>query len=1023
VRELFGQSLYSAAVGLVENGGVRDVRILQGGTVITGVVGKHRVYIRRPGGNRQLEGECNCHERSPCLHVAAVAIAAEQNTATPAPTTQHPGPRHEPGQQQRLLYLLGPGPQVSVWVGQGNSLQPFEFRSSLGNNALPRYVAAVDREILQSLGTGTVSSGLLRQAAGTGRAFWQAIRGQPLREGAPLRARFVWEALPNGDQELRCVVASSVNVLLELEPPMYVDSDNATAGDLQSTLPLELVRRYWRQPPVIPEDVAATNERIAQHAPFPTLQVFPVHRHPLSTLTPRLLLSPGPQGTLEFVYNGLPVDANRLPDAHATVRQMLDGSLYEIPRDLERERQWHARLSQILPSANDSRETWLGFVLDAAATLQSEGWEVTTAADFPYRIATADEWYGDLENDRRQGWFNLRLGVVVNGQHVNLLPALARYLQTTLAGGDQASLATDAVPEAVEGNAGCRVGEHWLILLEDGRYLPVAIERIQRIANTLVELFDRNGLSARQALALPRSHTGRIAQLARELNGSTLHSNDAGLRALLDDLEIPGGIKSLPAPTGFGATLRPYQEEGLGWLQFLRRHGLGGILADDMGLGKTVQTLAHLALEKQQGRLARPALIVAPVSTLGNWQHEVHRFAPDLRVLLLHGSRRKESFSLISKVDVVITGYSLLQLDSEVLLEQDYSLVILDEAQTIKNPRAKVSGVARALRSEHRLALTGTPVENHLGELWSLFDFVQPGLLRDERHFQRHYRTPIEKDGNRLRAQALAQRLGPFLLRRTKDAVARDLPPKTEIVETLAFEDRQRDFYDGIRLASHRRIQEVVRQQGLARSQITILDALLKLRQVCCDPRLLDVGSGNTDIPSAKLEWLATALPELIEAGRRVLLFSQFTSMLRLIETTVTGLGIPYCLLTGATQNRTEVIARFQSGAVPLFLISLKAGGTGLNLTAADTVIHYDPWWNPAVEAQATDRAHRIGQDKPVFVYKLIAQDTVEERILQLQADKHELASRLYAETTETLAAGGSSAALTAVDIEALFAP
>jgi SNF2 family DNA or RNA helicase len=343
--------------------------------------------------------------------------------------------------------------------------------------------------------------------------------------------------------------------------------------------------------------------------------------------------------------------------------------------------------------------------------------------------------------------------------------------------------------------------------------------------------------------------------------------------------------------------------------------------------------------------------------------------------------------------------------------------LILDEAQTVKNPRARVSQAVRAVRAEHRLCLTGTPVENHLGELWSLFDFLQPGLLGDERQFQRHYRTPIERNGDRRRAEALATRLAPFMLRRTKDMVARELPPKSEIVATIVLEERQRDFYDAIRLAMHQRIQEVIRQQGLGRSRITILDALLKLRQVCCDPRLLDIDGAREHVPSAKLEWLATVLPELVEEGRRVLLFSQFTSMLRLIETQVSALGIPYCLLTGETRNRTEVIERFQSGAAPLFLISLKAGGTGLNLTAADTVIHYDPWWNPAVQAQATDRAHRIGQDKPVFAYKLIAQATVEERIMQLQADKHALANRLFGDKN------ASPAQLSAADLEILFAP
>jgi SNF2 family DNA or RNA helicase len=313
--------------------------------------------------------------------------------------------------------------------------------------------------------------------------------------------------------------------------------------------------------------------------------------------------------------------------------------------------------------------------------------------------------------------------------------------------------------------------------------------------------------------------------------------------------------------------------------------------------------------------------------------------------------------------------------------------------------------------------LTGTPMENHLRELWSLFDFVQPGLLGERQQFERHYRTPIENGGDTKRAAALSRRIQPFLLRRTKDAVARDLPPRIQIVEPIELDERQRDFYDGIRLGQHRRVRAAIEQQGLARSHITVLDALLKLRQACCDPRLVNPDAQTQVIPSAKLDWLATMLPELIAEGRRILLFSQFTSMLRLIETVVTDLSIPYSVLTGETRQRTELVNGFQAGGVPLFLISLKAGGTGLNLTAADTIIHYDPWWNPAVEAQATDRAHRIGQNKPVFVYKLIAQRTVEEKIMQLQADKHALISQLYSEEST------SKSQLSSADLEALFAP
>ncbi|HVW70443.1 MAG TPA: DEAD/DEAH box helicase, partial [Steroidobacteraceae bacterium] len=1043
LQDLFGARLYGAAQQALADGQVVDVRVLQSGAVVTGVVStggstKHRVYIRRANGGRKIEGECSCSERSPCIHIAAVSIAAG---ACKAEVSQQPprltvsAARTASVERQRLLYTLEPATalRVAVWVGQSaEALQPFALRSISGGTDFPRYVEPRDKDILKALAnlgiegpwdlTAALTSALLPEILATGRAYWQTVRGRPLRAGAARRPDFAWTTLPNGDQQLRCQAA--IHVVLTAEPPIYIDPAVPEWGALEPAQPLDLLRRYCQLPPVTPEQVPATNQRIsAAHASFPQLQTVQVEKHAQSRLRPRLQLAAGPGATLYFLYNDVPVDSSRLQDGGAAVRQMMDGVLHEIPRDHALERALRAQLAQLLPAAGEEREGWLGFMLTAVPTLRAAGWDICVAPDFPYTVATADDWYGDLETDRRQGWFNLRLGVTVDGKQVNLLPALAHYLQMTLAGG-QIPLAGGQQGESVPAgtadlatapdSAGCRVGEQWLVRLDDGRYLPIGIERIQRIANTLVELLDREGLTNREALTLPISHTGRVTQLARELEGPVLRTSDTALRALLDDLQSGGGVRPLSAPPRFQATLRPYQQEGLGWLQFLRRHHLGGILADDMGLGKTVQTLAHLAYEKAAGRLCKPALIVAPVSTLGNWQNELHRFAPELAGLVLHGSRRRESFSLIGKVDVVITGYPSLQLDSETLLAHDYYLVILDEAQTIKNPRAKVSATARALRADHRLALTGTPVENHLGELWSLFDFVQPGLLGDERHFQRHYRTPIEKDGNRLRAQALAQRLAPFLLRRTKDAVAAELPPKTEIVETLALDERQRDFYDGIRLASHRHIQEVVRQQGLARSQITILDALLKLRQACCDPRLLEAGAGRTDVPSAKLDWLSTALPELISAGRRVLLFSQFTSMLELIEAAVTGLGIPYCLLTGETRNRPEVIARFQSGAVPLFLISLKAGGTGLNLTAADTVIHYDPWWNPAVEAQATDRAHRIGQDKPVFVYKLIAQGTVEERIMQLQADKHALARRLFTATP---------ASWTPADIEALFAP
>ena len=1061
LERIFDAPLRRAAQQLIDLGGISDVRILQNGRVVTGIAGdRQRVYIQyQRVGTPTIEGECSCGEPSPCVHVAAVAMSADKISGAPVSrrtgmdlsagrnTSPHPpGSALQRGAplRQSLCYLIEPDAvrrlQLSAWVtqtlaGSGHVQSeacPFALRSSNGGKNYPRYVDARDRGILDALAarqldgpwdlTGAAGFDLLQRALVTGRAFWRSLQARALREGGARESLFTWQALPNGDQRLSCETSEALEFLLELEPAVYLDTASGDCGPLALPYPADLLRQYWNRAVIGPAQVRAVNASLAREpraSGFPRLREMMVQDQALSSLRPRLILSAGPAATLHFIYNGIAVDTDSLRPEDSAVRQRDGDVVYQITRDCELERQLHAQLDRLLTGTAQGGGGWLQFMMNGVPALRALGWEIAVDAEFPYRIAASDDWYADLQTTRQtrahhprearesREWFDLQLGVMVDGHAVNLLPALVHYLQgatgrETAGQHDPLSLLT---------------GEHLLIRLEDGRYLPVSLARIHRIAEALVELFDRDGLNEHQALRLRATQAGRLAQLALEPNAPALQSDDPALLNLIDAVKGYSSIEPLPAPAHFQATLRRYQEEGLGWLQFLRRHGLGGILADDMGLGKTVQTLAHLLIEKQQDRLHKPSLIVAPVSVLGNWQQEMRRFAPGLGLLILHGAKRKESFAAIDSADIIIVGYPLLLLDSQMLLEREFCFVILDEAQTIKNPQAKVSQVARALRAEHRLCLTGTPMENHLGELWSLFDFVQPGLLGERRQFERHYRIPIENGGDTKRAAALSRRIQPFLLRRTKDAVAQDLPPKIEIVELIELDERQRDFYDGIRLGQHRRVREAIDQLGLARSHITVLNALLKLRQACCDPRLVDPDAQTQEIPSAKLDWLATMLPELIAEGRRILLFSQFTSMLRLIETVVKDLSIPYCVLTGETRQRTELVKGFQTGGVSLFLISLKAGGTGLNLTAADTVIHYDPWWNPAVEAQATDRAHRIGQDKPIFVYKLIARRTVEEKIMQLQADKHALVSQLYDDKS------ASSSQLSSADLEGLFAP
>jgi SNF2 family DNA or RNA helicase len=512
---------------------------------------------------------------------------------------------------------------------------------------------------------------------------------------------------------------------------------------------------------------------------------------------------------------------------------------------------------------------------------------------------------------------------------------------------------------------------------------------------------------------------------------------DAGLAALAQRLRAAGTPPAVAMPAGLGLTLRPYQEQGVAWLQYLREHHLAGILADDMGLGKTAQVLAHVLIEKQAGRLvvngqAQPALVVLPTSLIANWLNEVARVAPGLRVLALQGPARAENFERITQHDIVFTTYPLLWRDIRVFEKQTWHVLVLDEAQMAKNAGSRTARALRRVPARHRLCVTGTPLENHLGELWSHFDLLMPGFLGDSRSFTRVWRKPIEENGETQRAQLLKQRVRPFILRRRKTDVAVELPPLTEVQRPVQLQAAQRALYESVRLAADAQVRKALKQSGFAGAQISVLDALLKLRQVCNDPRLVKgntkanaSGKANTVTESAKMALLLAMLPSLVAEGRRVLVFSQFTEMLDLVHDELQAIQLPHLMLTGDTAPaaRGALVREFQSAtatSAPVLLASLKAGGVGLNLTAADTVIHLDPWWNPAVQAQATARAHRIGQTQPVFVYSLVVQGSIEERMLALQARKGALASSVLGHDGDDLSVAPK---FSLEDLQGLLAP
>ncbi|MDE1182540.1 DEAD/DEAH box helicase [Paraburkholderia sp.] len=1006
--------------------------------------------------------------------------AFRNNAATAEANARAEARRTDPARTHVLAYVLGWSMHT-----QRHEIQLFKARLGIDGEVRsideawsnveaalvkpPKFVVEEDLVILRALWLGRspnqghfvlrgANAGeVLHKLIATGRLFATLAasndpsgRPVPLTLGASRPGRIEWQ--PQADERLRPVLRTEPpsTMVLATEPVWYVDAYAGEAGVVDVSLPFQQLPDYLSMPPISLSEaplVASVLSEIAPGLPLPpstdTAAVRVIDSAPMPVLTLDSIsatVSSGKYGykqqiidiaSVSYDYEGIGINA----DSSATLVPVPGGKVIHLRRryDAERQRLLDLRktgLQTLSSGAIHARqptsgtvlvladqEAWPAFIDTAVPKLEAAGWHVVKAPGFRYNVIDIDEIDG-VATQARDGWFDLEMGIALGERKVRLEPLLANLFRRdkrwlggnldTIADDEPIDLATDRQER---------------VRLRAGRLKPVV--------RVLVDLFDGLvGWRGETPLRVAALDAGRLAGLND--TGRWMFTGDDSIREMARRLKQGGGLQRTPLPGGLHAELREYQQQGLDWMQFLRAHNLAGVLADDMGLGKTVQTLAHILAEKEAGRLDRPALIIVPTTLVHNWRDEAQRFAPDLKVLDLNGPQRKERFEQIGEHELILTTYALLWRDHAALAAHEYHLLILDEAQYVKNATTKAARTIRDLNARHRLCLSGTPLENHLGELWTQFDFLLPGFLGSQKDFTKRWRNPIEKGGDTVRRELLARRIRPFMLRRRKDEVAKELPPKTTIIRSVDLEGSQRDLYETMRTAMQEKVLAAVSAQGLARSKIIVLDALLKLRQVCCDPRLVKLANlGETGAPgsqanadkaislqqSAKLELLLTMLPELIEEGRRVLLFSQFTGMLALIAEALDKESIPYVILTGDSADRATPVKRFQNGEVPLFLISLKAGGVGLNLTAADTVIHYDPWWNPAAENQATDRAHRLGQDKPVFVYKLIAAGSIEEKIVELQEKKAALADNILSED----AAG--SVKFSDDDLDALFAP
>jgi superfamily II DNA or RNA helicase len=969
--------------------------------------------------------------------------------------------RYPPNSQQKsLLYFLKPNSyneddHFTLGIKSSRAKKSGGWSSSLGNEYSvsslinSAYANNDDVTVLTELmrtnqfGDTIKYFDLFERIIKTNRCFWHINYDldEAITLGEPLEAQWQWTALDNNLHTLQLVLmqpSTSIRII-KAQPLCYYDEQQNCFGKINTNTQCNFEADLLNSPifeedklPWVLNKLSMSLGDAVQRLPKPKTKYSQALTKPDVYLHFSTPLEANPQTgfvKVNFSYQGnlvnphnesVTVTPSNIPDSDNEGDSASEVKLY---RDLTFEQTVIDKLTTLkfivqpkpkrytftnedyLNKDKDpkfsmlmqGRYCWHHFLHQEVQLLKDLGWNISFADSFYFKALATDSIFDAevIETDDHD-FFSLGLNLTIDGKKMPAFPillgAIEQLPKSALLDREKEQLVAPDSPIYVD--------------LDNGEFVALRYQSVQPILKQFIELFMPNALNKDGTMELSRFQGHQTLSMLDDQG--LIATGTHKLRLLADKLKDFQQVTAVDVPEGLNATLRTYQHQGLNWLQFLREYQLNGILADDMGLGKTIQALAHLLIEKQQGRLTKPVLIVAPTSVIFNWANEIEKFTPQLTYQVLHGSKRHQHFGCIEglempesgekPVDIIITSYALITKDLDLYSEQKFYYLILDEAHYIKNTKTKLYQAFMSLKAEHKLCLTGTPMENHLGEFWAQFNFLLPGFLGGQRQFTKLFRTPIEKHGELERKQLLNQRIKPFILRRTKDKIATELPPKTEIVQKLRIEGKQAELYESVRLAMDSRLKDIIADKGLKRSQIEVLDALLKLRQVCNHPKLLSLEGAKKVNQSAKLDYLMETLPEQIDEGRKILIFSQFTSMLALIEDELVAEGIDFVKLTGATTKRQEVVDKFQRGEVPVFLISLRAGGVGLNLTAADTVIHFDPWWNPAVENQATDRAYRIGQDKPVFVYKYIIENSIEEKIQKIQQNKAALAKALLSE-------------------------